>query len=232
MPNSRKPEGCWEGGKGRRRPHRARAESYGDDWNHRDTMIAFTLARSSMTRWRRCIGRKTDACRSLGDDRLKGTQGVFGFDPDKIDEEQAVRFAELRGSDLKSARAWAIKEVIRRFWSYSDEGSARKLFQEWYGWARRGRLQPMIKVAKRLKRHFENFVTSLRHPITNAVTEGLSSKIPAIKANVRVPGVSELPHPHPSCLRRARSLPNLMPEEALQRRPLAASLRCRQTVML
>ena len=121
----------------------------------------------------------------LGDDRLKGTQRLFGFDPDKLGGEQAVRFAELKGSDLKSARAWAIKEVFRRFWYYSYEGSARKFFKEWYGWASRSRLQPMIKVAKMLQRHFENIITYLRHPITNAVTEGLNSKIQAIKANAR-----------------------------------------------
>jgi len=69
----------------------------------------------------------------LGDERLKGTQRLFGFDPDTLDQEQAVRFAELQGSDLKSARAWAIKEVFRRFWDYSYEGSARKFFKEWYG---------------------------------------------------------------------------------------------------
>ena len=62
----------------------------------------------------------------LGDERLKGTQRLFGFDPDHLGEEAAVRFAELKGSDLKSARAWAIKEVFRRFWLYSYEGSARK----------------------------------------------------------------------------------------------------------
>jgi len=43
----------------------------------------------------------------------------------------------------------------------------------------------MIKVAKMLKRHFENIITYLRHPITNAVSEGLNSKIQAIKANAR-----------------------------------------------
>ena len=104
----------------------------------------------------------------LGDERLKGTQRLFGFDPDKLDEEQAVRFAELKGSDLKSARAWAIKEVFRRFWYYSYEGSARKFFKQWYGWVSRSRLKPMIKVAKMLKRHFEDIITYLRHPITNA----------------------------------------------------------------
>ncbi len=65
----------------------------------------------------------------LGDERLKGTQRLFGFDPDHLSEEQALKFAELKGSDLKSARAWAIKEVFRRFWYYSYEGSARKFFK-------------------------------------------------------------------------------------------------------
>jgi transposase len=65
----------------------------------------------------------------LGAERLKGTQRPFGFDPDKLNQEQAVKFAELKASDLKSARAWAIKEVFRRFWYDSYEGSARKLFQ-------------------------------------------------------------------------------------------------------
>ena len=121
----------------------------------------------------------------VGDERLKGTQRLFGFDPDKLDEEQAVRFAEVKGSNLKSARAWAIKEVFRRFWYYSYEGNARKFFKSWFGWASRSRLKAMIKVARMLKSHFENIITYLRHPITNAVTEGLNSKIQAIKANAR-----------------------------------------------
>ena len=69
----------------------------------------------------------------LGDERLQGTQRRFGFDPDKLDEEPAVKFAERKGSDLKSARAWAIKDVFRRFWYYSYAGSARKFFKPGYG---------------------------------------------------------------------------------------------------
>ena len=42
----------------------------------------------------------------LGDDRLKGTQRLFGFDPDKLGEEQAVRFAELKGSDMAALRVF------------------------------------------------------------------------------------------------------------------------------
>ena len=43
----------------------------------------------------------------------------------------------------------------------------------------------MVKVAKMLPRHFANIITYLRHPLTNAVSEGLNSKIQASKANAR-----------------------------------------------
>lgn len=75
--------------------------------------------------------------------------------------------------------------MFRHFWSYRYEGSARKFFKEWFGWASRSRLKPIIKVARMLKARFENIITYLCHPITNAVTEGLNSKIQAIKANAR-----------------------------------------------
>ena len=34
-------------------------------------------------------------------------------------------------------------------------------------------------------KHFENIITHLKHPITNAVSEGLNSKIQTLKANAR-----------------------------------------------
>ena len=40
-------------------------------------------------------------------------------------------------------------------------------------------------VARLLKRHLENLLTYLRHHITNAVTEGLNSKIQSIKSAAR-----------------------------------------------
>ena len=120
-----------------------------------------------------------------GDRRLEGTQRLFGFDPGNLSQEQAVRFRELRDADLRTSRAWAIKEMFRHFWSYRYEGSARKFFKEWFAWASRSQLKPIIAAARMIKRHFENIITYLRHHITNAVTAGLNSKIQAINANAR-----------------------------------------------
>jgi transposase len=86
---------------------------------------------------------------------------------------------------LKVARAWAAKELFTKFWAYEREGSARRFFKDWFGWVSRSRLKPMVEVGQLLKRHLENLLTYLRHPITNAVTEGLNSKIQSIKSAAR-----------------------------------------------
>jgi len=125
------------------------------------------------------------ALQKIGDSRLKGTQRLFGYDPDHFNDDQSIRFQEFRNSDMKVSRAWTFKEMFRRFWEYSYEGSARKFFSQWFGWASHSQLKPIISVAKRIKAHFENIITYLRHPITNAVTEGLNSKIQSIKSNAR-----------------------------------------------
>ena len=82
---------------------------------------------------------------------------------------------------LKTGRAWAIKESLRHFWDYSYPKNAEKYFKRWYFWATHSRLKPMIKAAKTLKGHLPNILTYFKHPITNAVTEGLNSKIQTVK---------------------------------------------------
>ena len=43
----------------------------------------------------------------------------------------------------------------------------------------------MAEVAKKLKRHLDNILTYLKHRITNAVAEGLNSKIQQVKSAAR-----------------------------------------------
>lgn len=120
-----------------------------------------------------------------GEETLKGTRQLWLFNPTNFSAEQAAAFEQLKSSGLKVARAWAIKELFSKLWTYCYEGSARKFFKSWYGWATRSQLKAIVKVAKMIKRHLPNILTYLRHPITNAVTEGLNSKIQSLKANAR-----------------------------------------------
>jgi len=120
-----------------------------------------------------------------GDERLKGTKHSWLFNPENMSEERWIDFDALKEQELKTSRAWAIKEQFRWFWEYSYAGNARKFFNRWYGWATRSQLKPIIKVAKMLKKHLENTLTYFRHGITNAMSEGFNSRIQSIKSQAR-----------------------------------------------
>ena len=120
-----------------------------------------------------------------GDETLKGTRQLWLDNPQNFSPEQRKEFAQLKDQQLKVARAWAAKELFSKFWEYQEEGWARRFFKDWFGWVSRSRLKPMTDVAGMLKRHLENLLTYLKHHITNAVTEGLNSKIQSIKSAAR-----------------------------------------------
>ena len=120
-----------------------------------------------------------------GDETLKGSRQLWLYNPQNHSAEQATEFAALKELNLKVARAWAAKELFTKFWQYQAAGWARRFFKDWFGWVSRSRLKPLIAVAQILKRHLENLLTYLKHQITNAVTEGLNSKIQSIKSAAR-----------------------------------------------
>jgi transposase len=119
--------------------------------------------------------------RAAGDDRLAGTRYDWLRKPGAMEPKDRKEFAELRTSELKTARAWALKETAMALYSYIYERPARKHFRWWHNWAGRSRLQPMIEVAGMLKRRFENIITYLLHRITNAASESINAKIQWVK---------------------------------------------------
>jgi transposase len=120
-----------------------------------------------------------------GKDTLKGSKYLWLANPENLSKGAKKKFREFALAELQVGRAWAIKEAFRQFWPYKYEGSAKNFFDRWYFWATHSRLKPVIESAKTLRRHFEGIIAYLKHHITNAVSEGLNSKIQSIKANAR-----------------------------------------------
>ena len=79
--------------------------------------------------------------RAEGDLSLQGTKHLLRYHPDHLDEEQREWIAALKDAELKTARAWAIREHFRWFWTYTYAGNAQKFFQTWHSWAIRCRLR-------------------------------------------------------------------------------------------
>lgn len=120
-----------------------------------------------------------------GDETLKGTKYDWMRRHPDMRRSEAASFRELHKANLKTSRAWHLKETFSGFWDYSYAGAAEKFFKEWYGKAIRSQLEPLKAVARMLKSHLAELLNYLSHRITNAMSEGFNSLIQNIKANAR-----------------------------------------------
>src|SRR2546422_11036998 len=63
---------------------------------------------------------------------------------ENVPEWRRAEFEAVKGENLKTSRAWAIKESLRTFWTL-DPGAAADYFRRWYFWATPSRLVPVVK---------------------------------------------------------------------------------------
>lgn len=115
------------------------------------------------------------------DDTLKGTKHWWLYGRENVPDKYRESFERVREQSLRTSRAWAMKETLRELWFYRSIGWARKFFRQWYDWATRSKLEPVRQVASMLRRRLDQVLNYCKHEITNAVAEGLNSKIMAIK---------------------------------------------------
>ena len=116
-----------------------------------------------------------------GNERLKRSKYLWLQNPDRMSAEQWREFAPLRNSRLKVARAWAIKEAAMLLWGYVRRGWAQRLWERWYQWAIRSRLEPIKRVARMIKRHWEGVINAATTDVTNARAEAINSRIQWVK---------------------------------------------------
>jgi len=134
------------------------------------------------------IGRALDQVRAkehrelkqVGDRSLKRSRYLWLHSRENLGLEQAERLETLLHKPLRTARAWALKESFRELWNQPTLEAAAEHFRQWYYWATHSRLWPMIQAAKSFKVYLRSILNYFTHRMTNAVAEGLNSKIQGI----------------------------------------------------
>jgi len=118
-----------------------------------------------------------------GDETLKNSkyQWLRNF-PDLRCEPS---FQNLYNANLKTSKAWRLKESFSGFWNYQYIGAAENFFKDWRKQVNRSKLDPMKKVAAMLANRFQGLLNYLKHRITNAASEGMNSLVARIIANAR-----------------------------------------------
>ncbi len=125
------------------------------------------------------------ALMAQGIEDLKGSKYDWLYNPANMTRQQKQRFKALRDSTLKTARAWAIKELAMSLWHYVSKTWARKAWEQWLSWAVRCRLDPIKAVAKTIKAHLWGILNAIVLKVSNGPAEGLNSRIKMLKVRSR-----------------------------------------------
>ena len=118
--------------------------------------------------------------------QLKRSRYIWLKDQHDWSRKQLVQFVDLRDLNLKTHRAFRIKESLREIFRTAETATdAEVLLDRWYSWARRCRLEPIKKVAKTLKDHWQGILNAFESKLTNGRVEAANSPIQAAKAKAR-----------------------------------------------
>ena len=120
-----------------------------------------------------------------GRDDLKRTKYRWLMNPQNMSRGQWNSFKDLRESALKTARAWAIKELAMTLWHYTSRTWAIKAWKKWLAWAMRSKLEPVKRVAKTIKEHLWGIINAVVLQADNGGAESINSRIKMIKVRSR-----------------------------------------------
>ena len=97
---------------------------------------------------------------------------------ENLSEKQEAKLSDLLQYNLKSVRAYLLKEDFNGFWEYVSPAWAEKFLDRWCTRAMRSRIEPMKKVAKTIRNHKPLILNwfKAKKAFSSGVVEGLNNK--------------------------------------------------------
>ncbi len=118
-------------------------------------------------------------------DILKRTRYLWLKNRENLTEKQGKKFEELSQLNLQTTSAYQIKINFQEFYSLPDRATGEAYLKRWYDWVIESGLEPMMKAARTIKRHWEGVLSWFDSLLTNALLEGMNSLIQAAKSRAR-----------------------------------------------
>jgi transposase len=128
---------------------------------------------------------------------LKRSRWCFLKRPGNLTEKQTVKLSELLKYNLRTVRAYLLREEFQRFWEYKLAWWAEKFLDEWTSRVMRSRLEPMKKVARTIRSHQPLILNwfRARGEVSAGAVEGLNNKVKLVTRKsygFRTPEVAKL----------------------------------------
>jgi transposase len=109
---------------------------------------------------------------------LKKSRWLLLKREENLVSEQRFRLRDLLRYNLKTVRAYLLKEAFQQLWDYRSTAWAAKFLDEWCRQTMRSRIEPMKKIARSLREHRELILNYFRAQklLSSGVVEGLNNK--------------------------------------------------------
>ena len=109
---------------------------------------------------------------------LKRTRWCLLKRRENLTDTQRLRLRDLLRYNLKSVRAYLLKEDFQQFWEYDSPTWAGKFLDQWCTQVMRSRIEPMKKFARTMRGHRELLLNYFRarKQFSSGVIEGLNNK--------------------------------------------------------
>lgn len=109
---------------------------------------------------------------------LKKTRWCILKRKDNLTPTQKFRLRDLLRYNLRTVRAYLLKEDFQQFWNYNSPRWAGMFLDFWCGQAMRSRIEPIKKIARTLRAHRPLLLNyfKARKAFSSGVVEGLNGK--------------------------------------------------------
>ena len=109
--------------------------------------------------------------------QLKGARFALWKRPENLTDRQQSKLAFIQKLNAPIYRAYLLKEQLRGIYHAASTDDALALLDAWLTWARRCRLQPFVKLARRITEQRARVEAALRHSLSNARVEQVNTQI-------------------------------------------------------
>jgi transposase len=108
--------------------------------------------------------------------RIKGCRYALLKNPDNLTERQAESLAKVARLNTTLYRAYLLKEELRLVFQLRGEAAIKQL-DAWCSWAQRCRIEPMVELYQRIKKHRASIEASVTHGLSNGLIESTNTKL-------------------------------------------------------
>jgi transposase len=116
---------------------------------------------------------------------LKESRYVWLKNPENLTDKQKTSFDLLVGAELKTAEAYALKQVFKSFFEQETPDQAMEFFVDWYDEVQKRSLPRMKKCAHTLATNINGLLAAVKWRLTNAYAESINASIQEVKTVAR-----------------------------------------------